>query len=417
MIGHIAPEAALGGPIALVEEGDAIVIDVDRKALDLDVAGRRARAPRSQRWSPPAAELHAAASWPSTRPSSARPRTGAVTTGPRMTANLRQPLTAVTTRPDRDQDLAAGRRLADPRRGLGADRRARVVRVASGSNDHLTDIGGQRRRRRASEAVTAMAALAHRVPGKAGRARRPVDTFRHPAVSAKAATVLDHATGGRFILGLGAGWYEPEHARSASRSRPCRSASTARVGRPRRSRRCSRRGRARRPASPATTRSTRWPTATNDPAPTRSTAADLARRPEAARHRLAAAADGWLRPASLPDSPRRADYPTGAIPLGRWSRRPGSERLRARGAACRAPRPPAPAPGSHGDGPRRASRRATHVIVGIPATSRGRRCRRSEPPARSRTPSRAAGSIRDAGSATGRGDRRPDARAGCSAAS
>ena len=30
MIGHIAPEAALGGPIGLVEEGDTIVIDVDR---------------------------------------------------------------------------------------------------------------------------------------------------------------------------------------------------------------------------------------------------------------------------------------------------------------------------------------------------------------------------------------------------
>jgi dihydroxy-acid dehydratase len=38
MIGHIAPEAALGGPIALVEEGDTIVIDVDARRLDLDVA-------------------------------------------------------------------------------------------------------------------------------------------------------------------------------------------------------------------------------------------------------------------------------------------------------------------------------------------------------------------------------------------
>ena len=34
---HIAPEAALGGPIGLVEEGDEIVIDVDRGALDLVV--------------------------------------------------------------------------------------------------------------------------------------------------------------------------------------------------------------------------------------------------------------------------------------------------------------------------------------------------------------------------------------------
>ncbi len=37
MIGHVAPEAALGGPIAIVEEGDEVVIDVDRGALDLDV--------------------------------------------------------------------------------------------------------------------------------------------------------------------------------------------------------------------------------------------------------------------------------------------------------------------------------------------------------------------------------------------
>ena len=37
MIGHVAPEAALGGPIAVVQEGDSIVIDVDRKALDLEV--------------------------------------------------------------------------------------------------------------------------------------------------------------------------------------------------------------------------------------------------------------------------------------------------------------------------------------------------------------------------------------------
>ena len=37
MIGHVAPEAALGGPIALVEEGDTITIDVDRRALDLEV--------------------------------------------------------------------------------------------------------------------------------------------------------------------------------------------------------------------------------------------------------------------------------------------------------------------------------------------------------------------------------------------
>jgi dihydroxy-acid dehydratase len=38
-IGHVAPEAAVGGPIALVQEGDAIVLDVDGRRLDLDVPG------------------------------------------------------------------------------------------------------------------------------------------------------------------------------------------------------------------------------------------------------------------------------------------------------------------------------------------------------------------------------------------
>jgi len=52
MIGHIAPEAALGGPIALVEEGDEIVIDVDARRLDLDVPGEVLDARRS-RWTAP----------------------------------------------------------------------------------------------------------------------------------------------------------------------------------------------------------------------------------------------------------------------------------------------------------------------------------------------------------------------------
>jgi alkanesulfonate monooxygenase SsuD/methylene tetrahydromethanopterin reductase-like flavin-dependent oxidoreductase (luciferase family) len=78
-------------------------------------------------------------------------------------------------------------------------------------NDHLTDVS-QEVHGSSFEALTAMAALVHRVPGKwVGHGVLSV-TFRHPAVLAKAATVLDHATGGRFIVGLGAGWHEGEHA-------------------------------------------------------------------------------------------------------------------------------------------------------------------------------------------------------------
>ena len=77
-------------------------------------------------------------------------------------------------------------------------------------NDHFTDIS-EDRAGTSWEAVAAMAALAHHVPGRwLGHAVLSA-TFRHPALMAKAATVLDHVTGGRFILGLGAGWFEPEH--------------------------------------------------------------------------------------------------------------------------------------------------------------------------------------------------------------
>ncbi|MDD5867350.1 MAG: dihydroxy-acid dehydratase [Lachnospiraceae bacterium] len=37
-IGHVSPEAAVGGPIALVEEGDTIEIDIDNLSIQLDVS-------------------------------------------------------------------------------------------------------------------------------------------------------------------------------------------------------------------------------------------------------------------------------------------------------------------------------------------------------------------------------------------
>jgi dihydroxy-acid dehydratase len=53
MIGHVVPEAALGGPIALIEEGDEIVIDVDARRLDLFV-GEAELERRRAAWSAPA---------------------------------------------------------------------------------------------------------------------------------------------------------------------------------------------------------------------------------------------------------------------------------------------------------------------------------------------------------------------------
>lgn len=37
------------------------------------------------------------------------------------------------------------------------------------------------------------------------------NTYRHPAVLASQAITVDHASAGRLDLGIGAGWYEPEH--------------------------------------------------------------------------------------------------------------------------------------------------------------------------------------------------------------
>jgi alkanesulfonate monooxygenase SsuD/methylene tetrahydromethanopterin reductase-like flavin-dependent oxidoreductase (luciferase family) len=77
-------------------------------------------------------------------------------------------------------------------------------------SDHLSDVSRDRGGT-AFEAFTTAAALAHRVPGKWIGLAVAANTFRHPAVLAKQATMLDIVTGGRFILGLGAGWHSGEH--------------------------------------------------------------------------------------------------------------------------------------------------------------------------------------------------------------
>jgi dihydroxy-acid dehydratase len=86
MLGHIAPEAALGGPIAVVQEGDEIVIDVDHKRLDLAVPEEEVER-RLAAWTPrPANYTTGVLAKYAALVGSAS--TGAVTTGPRMTANL-----------------------------------------------------------------------------------------------------------------------------------------------------------------------------------------------------------------------------------------------------------------------------------------------------------------------------------------
>ncbi|MCZ2076148.1 MAG: dihydroxy-acid dehydratase [Bryobacteraceae bacterium] len=52
MIGHVAPEAAAGGPIAAVEEGDTIAIDIGNRTIDLEVS-QDVLKERLSRWTPP----------------------------------------------------------------------------------------------------------------------------------------------------------------------------------------------------------------------------------------------------------------------------------------------------------------------------------------------------------------------------
>jgi len=54
MVGHIAPEAARGGPLAVVHDGDTIAIDVAANTLTLEVADAELSA-RLAAWSPPQA--------------------------------------------------------------------------------------------------------------------------------------------------------------------------------------------------------------------------------------------------------------------------------------------------------------------------------------------------------------------------
>jgi dihydroxy-acid dehydratase len=53
VVGHVAPEAAVGGLIALVQEGDSITINAEARLLQLNVTEEEIAA-RRERWRPPA---------------------------------------------------------------------------------------------------------------------------------------------------------------------------------------------------------------------------------------------------------------------------------------------------------------------------------------------------------------------------
>ncbi len=54
VVGHVAPEAFVGGPIALVKEGDSITIDAGKRLIQVNVSAREL-AERRKKWQPPKA--------------------------------------------------------------------------------------------------------------------------------------------------------------------------------------------------------------------------------------------------------------------------------------------------------------------------------------------------------------------------
>jgi dihydroxy-acid dehydratase len=51
MVGHVAPEAAVGGPIAALREGDMVVFDIERRKLEVELPDAELTA-RLRAWTP-----------------------------------------------------------------------------------------------------------------------------------------------------------------------------------------------------------------------------------------------------------------------------------------------------------------------------------------------------------------------------
>src|SRR5205807_6641603 len=76
--------------------------------------------------------------------------------------------------------------------------------------DHLETVP-RREAERVFEAWTVLGALAQTTERARLGQLVTCASYRHPPLLAKQAATLDVASGGRLILGLGAGWYEQEY--------------------------------------------------------------------------------------------------------------------------------------------------------------------------------------------------------------
>ena len=108
--------------------------------------------------------------------------------------------------------------MIEGQEGLTWERWSRLIEAAEGlgyeslcRSDHLTGLNGQARRP-SLDTWTSLTVVAERTRRiRFGPMVSPI-TFYHPAILAKMAAALDTLSGGRFDLGIGAGWNEHEHA-------------------------------------------------------------------------------------------------------------------------------------------------------------------------------------------------------------
>jgi dihydroxy-acid dehydratase len=61
-VGHVGPEAAVGGPIALLRDGDMIVLDAEKGRLDVELDAAELQK-RAKAWKAPAMPFKSGALW------------------------------------------------------------------------------------------------------------------------------------------------------------------------------------------------------------------------------------------------------------------------------------------------------------------------------------------------------------------
>lgn len=118
--------------------------------------------------------------------------------------------------PHYDYSFPDGKSVTWPRLVDAAQRAERLGFDSVWVSDHffldLARYGGPPEPAGTVEPFTALAALATATERVRLGTLVACAPFRHPAHVAKMATAIDLISGGRFDLGLGAGWYEPEFA-------------------------------------------------------------------------------------------------------------------------------------------------------------------------------------------------------------